>query len=124
MIRKRTKKKRSLSKKELTWQMKQITKPLAELIKEPNCKMLCPKNGPDCCSACVKIGPYKKGELESKEESVINNIRDLWDSKKGYLGENGCLIGEKIHREHMPKQCLSAICKVGVRNGYNLERGL
>jgi len=82
------------------WRKKQMALPIEELIKEPNCKLLCPQGREFCCG-CDKCTSYP----------IVQALKDkfskLWDEKTGFYRERqGCVL----ERKDRPEACLRMIC--------------
>jgi len=84
----------------------------ADLIEHGQCDLKCLSHGPaPCCADCAKYkGWYDNERDELHTQFTIDEqkqIKQCWDEKTGFLGENGC----KLPRRLRSYTCLSTDCK-------------
>jgi hypothetical protein len=82
--------------------------PLDELIAKSYCPDCRPGLDYECCDTCrIYRGHYTSSEKESRFTSAeIEQINSLWNGKKGFLGEGGCVLPRELRSE----ACLRMTC--------------
>ena len=91
---------------------------LQELIDKPNCGFNCPPGKPFCCDhkGCIRIyrefwTDEEKAERFSEED--LAEIDKVFDEKKGFLRDDGCVLPRKLR----PFTCLAAKCSHSIKQG-------
>lgn len=91
------------------WRQEQMSLPLAELVKRPNCGLHCVGTDYEFSCGCTSCSRslWQDGEIEKRlTPQDIKFLDDNWDEQRGWLRDGGCILPRRMR----PEECLRIIC--------------